>query len=153
MALIGMGAASAPLAAKIAQDAAFGSDLMPTSVGRVSGGDRRSFADNTQYGDAPAPLGQGPVGIDPFVAAETYVKTFGIPAHIEAQIREGEAAVYNLDPDIAAKRSWSMCVKIVTQRQRNIQRALDKQLTISRVKVAADAFQKLVGFRWPWSYY
>ena len=47
-----------------------------------------------------------------------------IPSWHEDEIRRQHQFVVALDVDIAAKKSWSMSVKIITQRERNVQRTL-----------------------------
>lgn len=51
-----------------------------------------------------------------FVAKNT------LPEWFDDELRRRYQTVTYLDPDIAAKRTWSMCVKIATQRERNIER-------------------------------
>lgn len=46
-----------------------------------------------------------------------------LPDWLEADIRKRNFNVGYLDPDIVSKKSWSLNVKIATQRQRNIERA------------------------------
>ena len=47
-----------------------------------------------------------------------------IPEWLEGDIRKRNHQVTYIDPDIACKKSWSLSVKIATQRQRNIDKAL-----------------------------
>lgn len=103
----------APLAAKATADKAI-ADL--AGVSPVSGG----------FG-VPMPSLSGGVAEQ---SADTWKKKVlrflaekTLPAWFEDEIRERNRHVGYLDPDIASKRSWSMNVKIVTQRQRNVERA------------------------------
>lgn len=47
-----------------------------------------------------------------------------IPAWWEDNIRARCQFVHSIDIDIANKKSWSMAVKVATQRERNVQREL-----------------------------
>lgn len=47
-----------------------------------------------------------------------------VPPWWEDSIRHRCQYVHSLDVDIANKKSWSMAVKVVTQRERNVQREL-----------------------------
>lgn len=49
-----------------------------------------------------------------------------LPEWYEESIRREYQWVSSLEPDIACKKSWSMAVKIITQRERNVQRALKR---------------------------
>jgi hypothetical protein len=85
------------------------------------------------------------------IGASNYVKIAGLPAVIEAEIRENARSVYYLDPDIACKRSWSMSVKIMTQRQRNYDRTVERIHRNGWMIPARTALQKMLGFEWPWN--
>lgn len=54
-----------------------------------------------------------------------YFNTVGIPEFAEKELRAQTQYVTVLDPDLAAKRSWSMSVKIQEQRERNYQRKVE----------------------------
>lgn len=56
------------------------------------------------------------------------VKTSGLPDVLERRLREQTYFVGGLDADIAAKRSWSMAVKIQHQRERNYNARLQSVL-------------------------
>jgi len=55
-----------------------------------------------------------------------------------------------LIPDIACKRSWSLCVKIQEQRQRNYDSAMAYYRDLNSYGRAQAAFEKISGFKWPW---
>lgn len=46
-------------------------------------------------------------------------------AELEAILYEEHRSVHNLDPDLAANRSFSLAAKVCYQRQRNVQRAIE----------------------------
>lgn len=85
------------------------------------------------------------------VAASQFVKTFGLPPGIEEQMRDRAKYVGALDPDIASKRSWSMNVKIMTQRERNFRRDVERIHKSSDYRISLDGVEALLNDRWPWS--
>ena len=108
--LIGLSPVAAPLAAKAARDKA---------IGELSG------ITNMPYG-APMPG----IGASPSLGQDDWKKKVlrflaekAIPEWLDEELRERHKQVGFLDPDIACKRSWSMNVKIATQRERNIEAA------------------------------
>lgn len=83
------------------------------------------------------------------VDAATYIDAFGVPKHVEEYYRSQAEYISYLDPDIAARRSWSMSVKIITQRERNYQRLVQRARENGyRVKMSR-TFEQLTGIRWP----
>lgn len=107
-------APAAPLALKAAADKAIG-DLVgisnvgyagPPPSGGISGG-------------APVSIS----GDDWKKKVLRFLAKNTLPDWVDEELRLRNRNVGYLDPDIACKRSWSMAVKIATQRERNIQRA------------------------------
>jgi hypothetical protein len=150
LALIGVGSVSAPLAAKAAADASLGS-----LTGMIPGG-ALGFGNG---GSLSLPGGSGaPIASEgPFVPyekrlirASDFIRLTGLPEVVENQIRDNSRQVFQLDPDIASKRSWSMNVKIAEQRQRNYTRSVERihQAAWSQRKLSA--IKALLGFEWPW---
>ncbi len=98
-----------------------------------------------------APLGGGDDSYrDQVITSGRFVQTFGIPEVIDATIREQARWVASLDPDIANKRSWSMAVKVMTQRQRNYDREINRIKRRSSHFGGLAALRKILGFEWPW---
>lgn len=145
LSLLGVGAASAPLAAKAAADAEISSLIGAARTGMIAVGGN--------------PPGEGyPLGIQsaknvymsPYVSAHNYIQTFGVPDFMKDSIRERSKNIYAFDPDIAVKKSWSMAAKIHEQRQRNYDRQVEQYSVNGKHELAQTAFQKLTGFQWPW---
>lgn len=139
MEILGLGAVSSPLAAKAALDG----EIMKSAgvlVGSMS-------VDPPQGPQAYSSMAEHSRHL---IAASDYVRMLGVPAALDARLRDDARWIERLDPDIAAKRSWSMTFKFLVQRQRNYERAIE------RMKVAADrlrcrdALNSLLGFEWPW---
>lgn len=130
-----------PLAAKAAAD-----EAMAKSVGIVGNG----------LGGGGFGLPYGAPGADgvPFekrlIGASDYIKMFGIPEVMEYEIRNSIRCVSCLDPDIACKASWSMSVKIMTQRQRNYAREIERIERSGWQQRGRLGLKKLLGFDWPW---
>jgi hypothetical protein len=139
--MLGLAPAAAPLAAKGAADA-----QIAKLAGVVVEG-----ASASQYA---APTGAGFPGPDEYnktrIAASEYVKMVGVPDFVTEQIRRESQYVSYLDPDLAAKRSWSMSVKIATQRQRNFERRMELLQHSGWQARSSMAFKKLTGWDWPW---
>lgn len=107
------------------------------------------------YSDAPTPYVDPPDGEftsyqKALVACSKYVKTVGMPSFYEQHLRDKARAVYRMDDDIAAKRSWSWSVKMQEQRQRNYNRLVADIHLLSEHTVARTLLQKLTGWNWPW---
>ena len=140
--ILGVGAASAPLAAKEALD--------------------KSISDLVIRGEEAAPIAPSTALYDRFNedhderrsridAAADYLRAGNpIPDYVEKKMRVNASYVPALDPDIACKRSWSMSVKIATQRERNYERQKEKMMKGNTDRHMRDAFEKLIGFKWPW---
>lgn len=84
------------------------------------------------------------------MAAAQYVKQFGLPKALEEHMRDESKYVTCLDPDIACKASWSMSVKIMTQRERNFQKRLKMIEAQSKIQGARMVLEKVLKFEWPW---
>lgn len=84
------------------------------------------------------------------IKASAWLKTFGVPEELEYILREQSKYVSSFDPDIACKRSWSMCVKIAAQRERNYQRALESMMKGGWIEQKRSLLSKLLNFEWPW---
>lgn len=108
-------APAAPLAAKAAIDKS-----IADAVGITSNG----IAGSTMSGINVAPLGIGGNSDQDWKQRLLRFLHNGVlPDWADDQIRFRCRQVTYLDADIAAKRSWSMSVKIATQRERNIEAA------------------------------
>ena len=83
------------------------------------------------------------------IGATDYVKMFGLPSTVEARLRDESRNIYCLDADIACKQSWSMSVKIMTQRERNYQRGVQRIHASALQERSKRALTKLLGFEWP----
>jgi hypothetical protein len=84
------------------------------------------------------------------IGAADYIKLFGVPEAMEYRIRDESRYVSSLDPDIACKRSWSMAVKIMTQRERNYHRSVERMKVAGWQERGKQALKKTLGFDWPW---
>ena len=116
---------------------------------------------NASYGGVHARAFLKPVGSQAVISgagipyeqriagASTYIKAFGIPESIDRELRENAQYVGALDPDIASKKSWSMSVKIMTQRQRNYERGLERMTSYGWQMRGREAIKKVLGFDWP----
>jgi hypothetical protein len=139
--LLGL-APAAPLAAKMAVD---------KEIAKLSGVMGEGAAPAAHYG---ACMGGTPVQSISYgklrIAASQYAKSVGLPEFVLEQLRRNSSYVGVLDPDLAAKRSWSMCVKIAEQRERNLARAIEQFEFSGRYEKASMAFKALTGWDWPW---
>src|SRR5438132_75451 len=81
--------------------------------------------------------------------AKQWLRITGIPDALLQRIKKDCDRVSSLDPDIAAKRSWSMAVKVITQRERNIQRAVESYTENNDYYGMRLTMTKLLGFEWP----
>lgn len=86
---------------------------------------------------------------DALSAAKNYMRLFGIPEHVEHEIDERVREVRALDPDIAAKRSWSWSVKVQEQRNRNKARLRKRFEDEIAQTTRRKAFRTVAGFDWP----
>lgn len=83
------------------------------------------------------------------LGASEYVRTFGFPEVLEFEMRDQARYVSTLDPDIACKTSWSMSVKIMTQRQRNYERNVERVMRSAWQQRGRSVVRKILGFEWP----
>lgn len=132
-----------PLAAKAAADAEV---VKLTGMREIAG-----------FGNPSLPLGGAYLGDEdqiPYrqrlIGAADYIKTFGLPPAVEMRLRNDAQYVHALDPDIACKRAWSMSFKILCQRQRNYERALELITTGAKHERAKKLLKNMLGFEWPW---
>jgi len=147
--LLGVGAVSAPLAAKAAADSVIAEQMSMGPYGLIGLGNASL---GLPGGGPPGQVVDGPY--IPYekrlIGAADYIKIFGLPKHVENEFRDSAKHVYALDPDIACKKSWSMSVKIMTQRQRNYDRAVKKIEVAGWQERGRQTLKKVLGFDWPW---
>jgi hypothetical protein len=136
---------AAPLAAKATADAEIAKQIGLNSGGLIQGG----FGN--QIGGASA-LGMADGGSyeQRITGAAEYIKMFGMPESIARELRENTRYVGALDPDIACKKSWSMSVKLMTQRQRQYDRQVENMTGWGWQMKGREALRKALGFQWPW---
>lgn len=97
-----------------------------------------------------APLGSYSTGPDP--TPKDWARGLRDAAtrkRVEAMIYELERAVYQLDPDLVAKRSFSLNAKIVFQRQRNVARRLAELQQDYHYRRLSNVLNDFLGFRLP----
>jgi hypothetical protein len=143
-ALLGLSPLAGPVAAKAAVDA---------EIANLAGMGRNiapAFQQSTGLYGAPSTLG----GMDYYdktkIAASEYIKLSGLPEFVQESLRRQSQYVGALDPDIAAKRSWSMSVKILTQRERNLERSVEALHHGAWHSKRSMMFKTLTGWEWPW---
>lgn len=133
-------AAAAPLAAKTAID---------TAIAEAMKVDVSGLGPHAGPGMAPPPG-----NVDDYkgsvISASKYVRLMGFPDFMERELRDSARFVYALDHDIAVKKSWSMAVKLQTQRERNFERAKQGIHNDALRFERRGAFKKLTGWDWPW---
>jgi hypothetical protein len=83
------------------------------------------------------------------LGAANYIKMFGVPEFVEYELRDQSKYVQCLDPDIACKKSWSMSVKIMTQKERNYQKSLERINKSEWQQNKRNAIKTILGFEWP----
>lgn len=145
LSLLGVGAASAPLAAKVVAD---------NQMASLAGLNNQILAMGVQAntGVQGIPDASGNLEyVSPYIRVQQYLKLTGkLPEFVEVNLRQRAKNVSHLDPDIACKKSWSLNVKIITQRERNYQYELERLAISGKYDVAQTAFKKITGFEWPW---
>src|SRR5512143_2132434 len=141
LALLGLAPIGAPLAAKAAADAQF-AKLTGISL---EGAPALLYGANS--GGAPMPSADWD---NAQIAATEYIKTFGLPEFVRENMWRNSQYVNVLDPDLVAKRSWSMSVKIAEQRQRNFKRNLEQMQHTAWHSKGKKAFRAISGWDWPW---
>ena len=140
MELLGFGAASAPLASKAVSEKEAMRLIGAEVIG--GGGDQHDLT-------APSPL-SGDSWRKSITSAADFIKLFGLPAHVETNLRRECRSVYQLDVDIAVRRSWSLSVKFQEQRKRNYDRRLAHMIQSGGEVRAQNLFKQTAGFDWPW---
>lgn len=147
LSLLGAGAASAPLAAKAVADGALAKSIGMNAVNGLG-----SAGFGLPSGNGPAEISQGPY--IPYekrlIGAADHIKLFGLPKTVEFNLRDQAKYVSSLDPDIACKTTWSMSIKIMTQRQRNYDRSVERIKIAGWQERGRQTLTKLLGFEWPW---
>lgn len=150
LSLLGVSTAAGPLAAKAALD---------EGIARQAGLNLSALATGGKWGygsGGPPASSQGQISGQYFShdekirLATAYIKSFGLPEFVQKTAREQSKWVNALDPDIAAKRTWSMSVKIQEQRARNYAYAIEQYENSAWYNEKKSFVNKLLGFEWPW---
>lgn len=147
---------AAPLAAKVAADEAtqklmggqangFGATV-PYTLGSRS---VPSLTESGGLGELTGPNRLYVPGSDA-IKASKYISAFGVPEWLEDELRSSLNHVYVFDVDIASKRSWSLAVKVATQRERNYQKAVRQMQSIGWKQQKLNALSKILGITFPW---
>jgi hypothetical protein len=151
LSLLGVGAAAGPLAAKAVADHEIGSlaglnrahsPLASTGLGLYGG-----------EAGQPAAMQSTSSGLtyqQTLIGASDYIKMWGLPEVFELELRDQSKWISSLDPDLACKKSWSMSVKILEQRQRNYERAVERLKKVGWQQKKRSAIKTVLGFDWPW---
>lgn len=147
LSLLGVGAASAPLAAKAAADA---------EISKLAGISNQALASTGigMYGSGPpgtqgTSLGNGMSHQQMVIGASDYIKMFGLPEVVEFELRDQSKWISSLDPDIACKKTWSMSIKLLEQRQRNYDRLVERMKKSGWQQKKRSAIKTILGFEWP----
>lgn len=148
--LLGVGVAAGPLAAKQALDASIADQAGLNLLGAAGGGFTSGGLPASQGMQARSLPNQYIPHDQKVSKAIGYLKTFGVPEFFEKELRSRAMWVEKLDPDIASKKSWSMSVKIMTQRERSYQRYLRAYYDSSSMFKSKGIIEKLLGFEWIW---
>lgn len=140
---------TAPLAAKAAAEAE-----IAKGAGLIAWNGLGNNSMGLPYG-SPGPAGETSGG--PYVpyekrlmGAADYIKMFGVPEIMDYELRDRSRSVNYLDPDIACKTSWSMSVKLMTQRQRNYEREILRIEKSGWQQRGREKLKMFLGFDWPW---
>ncbi len=141
--LLGLGPVVAPLAAKATVDKEI------ASLAGMSG-IAPAFEHGTGLYGAPTPQCSMDYYAKTKIAASEYIKLSGLPEFVQESLRRQSQYVNALDPDIAAKRSWSMSVKILSQRERNLERGIEALHHGAWHSKRSMMFKTLTGWEWPW---
>lgn len=141
LALLGA-APAAPLAAKAIVDEQL---AKMTGVQFGAGGGRIPYSDSADAGPPTASVNAEKLALE-------FFELFGVPEHVDDEYRRESLSITYLDPDIAAKKSWSHSVKIATQRQRNYEKLKDGMRHRLAKNRKTKAFRELTGFDWPYWY-
>lgn len=145
LSLLGVGTAAGPLAVKVATE----QQVLGLTSLKYAGLSAGNPIDT--YGEVGSQHVSKEAYVSPYIQANNYLKLWGkLPAFVEENLRERAKQVSNLDPDIACKKSWSLCVKISAQRERNYQNLLQQHSKQGTYQEAQSMFSKITGFQWPW---
>jgi hypothetical protein len=139
---------AAPIAAKAAAEAE-----IAKGAGLIAWNGLGNGAMGLPYGSPCEPAGStGPyISYEKrLMGAADYIKMFGIPEIMDYELRDRSRSVNYLDPDIACKASWSMSVKLMTQRQRNYERELLRIEKSGWQQRGREKLKTFLGFDWPW---
>jgi hypothetical protein len=148
LALLGVGSVSAPLAAKAALDTSIATE-MGLGLNYGFGGNAAVLAFG-QGGVAPNEATPSIPYQERLIRSSDFVRLAGLPEVTRRQLRDGAKNVFSLDPDISCKRSWSMSVKVMTQRQRNYERSIQRIHDSAWNQRKLDVLKSALGFEWPW---
>lgn len=146
LSLLGVGVAGAPIAAKAALDESILKQVGVTTQSFTGGAPSMSGSVSPSIGGGPA---TGLTYSQTVSRASTWIKMMGMPKDLEKEFRERARYVHALDPDIAAKRSWSMSVKLMAQRERNYERQVEALHATASYYGVREKMEKLLGFQWP----
>lgn len=138
---------TAPIAAKAAAD-----EAIAKAAGAFTANGLGNASMGLPYG-GPMPMADTGLNV-PYekrlMGAADYINMFGIPEVMEYELRDRARAVNSLDPDIACKTSWSMSVKLMTQRQRNYEREILRVEKSGWQQRGRSTLKNFLGFDWPW---
>lgn len=144
LSLMGIGAASAPLAARELADGKIADLAGIQTNGDLSSGQGLSDASS----DLVCADKSRRRAIE---SATKYLLKHGkLPDHVEEKMRDDARHVHSLEYDIANKRSWSLAVKVQAQRQRNYEREVNRYRKGGSYSETQKAFKAITGFEWPW---
>jgi hypothetical protein len=143
LSLLGVGTAAGPLAAKAAADAEVANLMNIRALGAL-GGISGSLPMGSPAEGSNISYGQRVIG------ASDYIKIFGLPKEVEEAYRRDAYWLSGIDCDIACKKSWSMSVKVMTQRQRNYERNIEHIHKAGWRQKSLDVLKATMGFDWPW---
>ena len=129
--------AATPIAAKEAMD---------SEVARLTFDRATALAPALQYAGAPT---SGDDYTKAILKAGDYINAIGVPDWVRDHYRRNGSYIQALDPDIAALRSFSMSVKIMMQRERNLERNIEYMKHQATKARKASAFKALTGWDWP----
>lgn len=137
---------TAPIAAKAAAEAE-----IAKGAGMINWNGLGNSSLGLSYGGIPVDPSNGPYV--PYekrlMGAADYIKMFGIPEIMDYELRDRSRSVNYLDPDIACKVSWSMSVKLMTQRQRNYEREILRIEKSGWQQHGREKLKTFLGFDWP----
>lgn len=142
LSLLGVSTAAGPLAAKAAAESEVANLMNIKALGSFGG-------TGSLPNGAPGQTG-GVSYSERLIGASEYVKMFGVPDAVAETLRLNARWINGLDCDIACKKSWSMSVKVMTQRQRNYDRCIEQLHKMGWRQKGLDKLKTIMGFEWPW---